>query len=87
MKSPRGPDVSPLLEWYPVVSMLQLLIDMPLSDSVPMGYGHVYAPDHYLNVWLEVTGIETWSAQQIATLKAHLLERAKQGDGYEYRGG
>ena len=87
MKAPRGPDVSPLLEWYPVVSMLQLLIDMPLADTVPMGYGHVFSPDHYLNAWLEVTGIDTWSPERIADLKALLLKRSEQGDGYENRGG
>ncbi len=87
MKSPRGPDVSPLLDWYPVVSMLQLLIDMPLADTVPMGYGHVYAPDHYLNAWIEVTGTDTWSPEQIKRLKTLLIQRSMQGDGYESRGG
>ena len=87
MKSPRGPDVSPLLTWYPVVSMLQVLIDMPLSDTVPMGYGHVYAPEHYLRAWIEVTGVDDWSGQRIEALKALLIERSQKGDGYEYRGG
>lgn len=87
MKSPRGPDVSPMLEWYPVVSMLQLLVDMPLSDTVPMGYGHVYAPAHYLNAWLEVTGVDGWSIEQINALKALLKQRSLRGYGYEYRGG
>ncbi len=87
MKSPRGPDVSPLMGWYPIVSMLQILIDMPLADTVPMGYGHVYAPDHYLDAWLEATGIETWKAEEILALKKHLNNRAQRGDGYEYRGG
>jgi len=87
MKSPRGPDVSPALGWYPVVSMLQLLIDMPLADTVPMGYGHVYAPEHYLNAWLEVTGIEGWNAEDVAALKTLLINRSKREDGYEYRGG
>lgn len=87
MKSPRGPDVSPLLQWYPVVSMLQLLIDMPLADTVPMGYGHVYAPEHYLNAWLEVTGIEGWNTEKIESLKKHLSNRSLREDGYQYRGG
>ena len=86
MKAPRAPDVSPLLRWYPVVSMLQLLIDMPLSDGVPMGYGHVYAPEHYLNAWLEVTGVE-WAPEKVDALKALLRQRSTQGEGYEYRGG
>ncbi|MBN7776526.1 alpha/beta-hydrolase family protein [Nitratireductor aquimarinus] len=87
MKAPRGPDVSPLLSWYPIVSMLQLLVDMPLSDGVPMGYGHVYAPDHYLDAWLEVTGVENWSSEEIDALKMHLHSKASNADGYEYRGG
>lgn len=87
MKAPRGPDVSPLLEWYPVISMLQLLVDMPLSDTVPMGFGHVYAPDHYLNAWLEVTGIDNLSPDYIENLKALLLKKSEAGDGYELRGG
>nr|WP_199270437.1 alpha/beta-hydrolase family protein [Stappia indica] len=87
MKSPRGPDVSPALRWYPVVSMLQLLIDMPLADTVPMGYGHVYAPEHYLNAWLEATGVKGWSAKDIEALKLHLRGRSLHDDGYEYRGG
>lgn len=87
MKSPRGPDVSPALRWYPVVSMLQLLIDMPLADTVPMGYGHVYAPEHYLNAWLEATGVKGWSAKDIEALKLHLRSRSLHDDGYEYRGG
>ena len=87
MKAPRGPDVSPALEWYPGVSMLQVLIDMPLSDTVPMGYGHVYSPDHYLDAWIEVTATGSWSPERIEALKALLIERSQQGDGYAYRGG
>lgn len=87
MKTPRGPDVSPLLKWYPVISMLQTLIDMPLADTVPMGYGHVYAPEHYVNAWIEVAAIDSWSAEKIDRLKALLTKRSQDGDGYEYRGG
>lgn len=31
-----------MLKWFPVISMLQLFIDMLLADAIPMGYGHVY---------------------------------------------
>ena len=87
MKEPRGPDVSPSLEWYPVVSMLQVLIDMPLSDTVPMGYGHVYSPEDYLDAWIEVAAIDNWSPDRVQALKTLLMKRSQQGDGYEYRGG
>jgi uncharacterized membrane protein len=72
MDAPRGPDVSPQLRWYPVVTMLQLALDMPLSMRTPMGYGHVYAPAHYLDAWLALTDVKAWSADAIARLKEHL---------------
>jgi len=77
----------PSLEWYPVVSMLQVLIDMPLSDTVPMGYGHVYSPEDYLDAWIEVAAIDNWSPDRVQALKTLLMKRSQQGDGYEYRGG
>ncbi len=41
MKAPRGPDVSPDLRWFPVVTMLQLLLDMAMGTTTPIGHGHV----------------------------------------------
>lgn len=76
LAAPRGPDVSPALRWYPVVSMFQFAVDMMLADTAPMGYGHVFAPAHYIDAWLLVTGIEDWSGQDIERLKRKLdLER------------
>lgn len=77
MDAPRGPDVSPELRWYPVVSMLQLALDMAVATTTPMGYGHVYAPEHYVNAWLAVTDPKGWSADQIAQLKQHLAARGR----------
>lgn len=33
MTAPRGPDVSPELRWYPVVTMLQLALDMAVATN------------------------------------------------------
>ena len=65
MDAPRGPDVSPELRWYPVVSMLQLALDMAVATTTPMGYGHVFAPEHYVDAWLAVTDPQGWSADQM----------------------
>src|SRR5262249_52682863 len=75
MASPRGPDVSPELRWYPVVTMLQLALDMMVSTSTPFGYGHVFSPEHYVDAWISVTGDPGWSADEIARLKQHLTIR------------
>ena len=92
MKSPRGPDVSPELRWYPVVTMLQLALDMAVATSTPMGYGHVYAPSHYIDAWIAVMNIQGWSAAGIARLKQHLWPGQTQNspgshEAYEDRGG
>jgi uncharacterized membrane protein len=71
MSHPRGPDVSPDLRWYPVVSFLQLLVDMATATSAPMGHGHVYAPQHYIDAWIEVTKVSGWSSADIERLKTH----------------
>jgi Alpha/beta-hydrolase family len=36
MNPPRGPDVSPYLRWYPVVTMLQLALDMAVATGTAM---------------------------------------------------
>lgn len=70
LNEPRGPDVSAHLRWFPVVTMLQLGIDIIAGDTAPMGYGHVYAPEHYIDAWLEVTAVEGWTAADVERLKA-----------------
>jgi uncharacterized membrane protein len=72
MEQPRGPDVSPALRWFPVVTMLQLAVDTALATNAPVGYGHVFAPEHYVNGWIEVAGIQGWSDSEIARLKRHV---------------
>jgi uncharacterized membrane protein len=72
MLPPRGPDVSPQLRWYPVVTFLQLAMDMFRATTAPIGYGHVYAPAHYIDAWIEVTDVRGWSQEEIARLKQHL---------------
>ncbi|MHC5026251.1 MAG: alpha/beta hydrolase [Planctomycetota bacterium] len=41
----RGPDVSPYLSWYPLVTFLQVACDLPMSTSVPPGHGHTGTGD------------------------------------------
>lgn len=75
MLPPRGPDVSPQLRWYPVVTLFQLMLDMFMATEAPIGYGHVYAPAHYIDAWVEVTDVRDWSPKQIERLKQHLSKR------------
>jgi len=77
LKPPRGPDVSSDLQWYPIVTMLQIALDMAVATSTPMGYGHVYAPEHYVEAWLAVTDVQHWSPEALARLKDHLGSAAR----------
>ena len=72
MEAPRGPDVSPRFEWYPVVTFLQLTLDMMTATTTPMGYGHVFAPAHYIDGWVGVTEPEGWDEAALARLEAML---------------
>ena len=64
MKTPRGPDVSPDLRWYPVVTFLQLTLDIAMATTAPMGYGHVFAAEHYIDAWMQVADIQGWSPRR-----------------------
>lgn len=85
LSDPRGPDVSAELRWYPVVTMLQLALDMAVGTGTPMGYGHVYAPEHYLDAWLAVTRPPGWSPDALERLRERLAGEAAQES--ERRGG
>lgn len=71
LSGPRGPDVSPELRWFPIVTFLQVAMDLPMATSVPIGYGHNYAPAHYIDAWREATDPKNWTDADIARLKEH----------------
>ena len=69
MKPPVGPDVSPDLLWVPVVTFLQLGIDIAMATTTPLGYGHVYRFDHYLDGWVALTDAPGWTPEGVQALK------------------
>jgi uncharacterized membrane protein len=72
----RGPDVSPYFSWYPIITFLQLVFDLPMATSVPSGYGHNISPASYIDAWVEVTQPKGWDAENIQRLK-RLFDKAK----------
>lgn len=69
LRAPRGRDVSPDLRWFPVVTMLQLAADM-MVGTAPVGYGHQFAPAHYLDAWLALTEPPGWTPAELERLRA-----------------
>lgn len=74
LEEPRGPDVSERLRWFPIVTIFQLTADLAVGDSSPAGYGHVYAPEHYIDAWLEVTDPTGWTPVALVRLKEHMAD-------------
>lgn len=68
LQEPRGSDVSPDLRWFPIVTMLQLAADMVVG-SAPRGFGHTYAPTHYISAWLTLMEPEGWTEAEIERLR------------------
>lgn len=66
----RAEGISPLLDWYPVVTFLQLALDMALAQTAPIGFGHVYAPQDYLDAWVQVTGSDGLSEVELDRLRS-----------------
>jgi uncharacterized membrane protein len=75
IKPPRGPDVSPYLRWYPIVTGLQVAADLLTGiGNTPPGYGHEYASEHYFDSWLSLTEPQGWSASEIERLRLYFTE-------------
>ncbi len=72
---PRAPDVAEDFRWMPVVTFLQLLVDLTGSFTTPLGTGHNYAATHYIDSWMALTEPEGWSDQSLAMLRDWFEER------------
>lgn len=70
MREPPAPDVSPQLNFTPIVTQLQLAVDMLVSTSTPPGFGHIYDAEEYIDGWVSVTAPEGWAAADTTRLKA-----------------
>ncbi|WP_099827504.1 alpha/beta hydrolase [Oceaniglobus indicus] len=70
MKEPRAPDVSPQMRFVPVVTQLQLVVDMLLANTAPEGHGHAYHARDYIKPWIAVTAPRDWTAQDTGRLIA-----------------
>ena len=69
MAQPRAPDVSDRLVWVPVISFLQNVVDMITAAGTPLGFGHVYAAEDYLDGWLELLDPHGASEQEVTRIR------------------
>lgn len=72
LSQPRGPDVSPRFQWLPVVTFLQLGVDIMTAVKPPPGFGHVYDMQSYARAWAMLMDLEDWPDDRIdALVNAH----------------
>ena len=72
LENPRGPDVSPDVTWIPVVTFLQLGLDMMMAVQPPKGYGHTYAFPHHVDAWAALTDAPGWMLAGLEELKVRV---------------
>ncbi len=68
----RAPDVSPEMRWTALVTMCQVLLDLPGAGNVPWGYGHLYKPSENTFAWAAVSRPPGWPTEALAALAARL---------------
>ena len=68
LREPRGYDVSPRMEWIPIVTFLQVSADMAVAVDVPDGHGHVYVRD-VANAWAAILQPPGWTPDKTERLR------------------
>jgi len=64
----RAPDVSEKLNWFPIVTMFQLALDMAVSLQHE-GYNHYYIGDDYIDAWALLLDPPGWSEARATHLR------------------
>ncbi|MCX2934774.1 alpha/beta-hydrolase family protein [Mycobacterium sp. CVI_P3] len=69
LREPRGYDVSPDMNWIPIVTFLQVSADMAVAIDVPDGHGHRYVRDA-VNAWAAIMRPPGWTPEKTERLRA-----------------
>ncbi|WP_327090945.1 alpha/beta-hydrolase family protein [Nonomuraea sp. NBC_01738] len=60
LTGPRGPDVNPQMNWFPLVTFWQVLVDMSVAQDVPEGHGHRYGAN-MADGWAAIAAPDGWA--------------------------
>ncbi len=71
LREPRGYDVSPDMEWIPIVTFLQVSADMAVAVNVPDGHGHVYVRN-VADAWAAILSPPGWTQEKTEKLRPML---------------
>ncbi|MEV4468218.1 alpha/beta hydrolase [Nonomuraea salmonea] len=71
LEGERGPGVNPEMNWFPLVTFWQVLVDMTAALDVPAGHGHRYGAN-IADGWAAVAPPPGWAAGDTLRLRALL---------------
>jgi uncharacterized membrane protein len=74
LDDPRGPDVSPDMHWYPLVTFWQTAVDQVFAIGVPAGHGHVYGSG-VVDGWAALAAPPGWTTPDTVRLRVLLDAR------------
>ncbi|MFI5888532.1 alpha/beta hydrolase [Actinoplanes sp. NPDC051513] len=69
----RGPDVTPAMHWYPVITFWQTTVDLIFANKAPTGHGHVYKSGT-VDGWAALAPPPGWTTADTVRLR-DLLDR------------
>ncbi|MET8775939.1 alpha/beta-hydrolase family protein [Nocardia sp. NPDC004654] len=80
LREPPGPDVSPRMGWYPIVTFWQVAADLPNAQRVSDGHGHRYGT-LVLDAWVAIAQPPDWTAELSDRVRRYLEESADRERG------
>jgi len=78
LRPPRAPDLSPDMQWYPLVTFWQVVCDLAGANNVPDGYGHRFGTLP-VQAWSRIAPPPGWTAADADRL-SHLLASQREDD-------
>ena len=67
LREPRGPDVVPVVHWFPLVTFWQITSDMTIALDPPPGHGHHYGTE-VPTAWAAILHPPGWTDAETAAL-------------------
>lgn len=75
LREDRGRDVSPSVRWYPLVTFMQVSLDIAMANDVPPGHGHRYGD--FVRYWAAIVPpTDDWTRADTDRLVAAVETRA-----------
>lgn len=71
LREPRGADVLPDVDWFPVATFFRVGIDLFVAGEAPAGHGHTYVGE-YADAWAAVAPPPGWTPAATTLLRGVL---------------